>query len=385
MVHHRGERGLKMAKPKYYSIKSFLARVPDAHYYMVIGERSNGKTYSILEYVLERYVRFGEEFVYIRRFDEDIKYKRGSQIFENLINNKAIEKMTHGEWNDVYYYANKWYLRKTDRDNPKDTVISEKPFGYALSLSSEEHDKSLAYPNVKNIFFEEFLSRRNYLPDEFILFTSVLSTVIRLRDDVKIFMAGNTINKYAPYFAEMGLTNVKTMKAGTTEVYTYGDSGLKVAVEFSDMPSKDKPSNVYFAFNNPKLSMIRGDGSIWEIDIYPHLTKEMKYKPKDIMYKYFVVWDNDILQCDIVRLDDCAFTFVHAKTTPIKEDNENVVYSTEHNPKPNYKRKITKASNKIEENILWFYKNEKVFYQSNEIGEIMRNYIAWCKRTPIEY
>ena len=82
-----------MAKPKYYSIKSFLARVPDAHYYMVIGERSNGKTYSILEYVLERYVRFGEEFVYIRRFDEDIKYKRGSQIFENLINNKAIEKM----------------------------------------------------------------------------------------------------------------------------------------------------------------------------------------------------------------------------------------------------------------------------------------------------
>ena len=374
-----------MAKPKYYSIKSFLARVPDAHYYMVIGERSNGKTYSILEYVLERYVKFGEEFVYIRRFDEDIKYKRGSQIFENLINNKAIEKMTHGEWNDVYYYANKWYLRKTDRDNPKETVISEKPFGYALSLSSEEHDKSLAYPNVKNIFFEEFLSRRNYLPDEFILFTSVLSTVIRLRDDVKIFMAGNTINKYAPYFAEMGLTNVKTMKAGTTEVYTYGDSGLKVAVEFSDMPSKDKPSNVYFAFNNPKLSMIRGDGSIWEIDIYPHLTKEMKYKPKDIMYKYFVVWDNDILQCDIVRLDDCAFTFVHAKTTPIKEDNENVVYSTEHNPKPNYKRKITKASNKIEENILWFYKNEKVFYQSNEIGEIMRNYIAWCKRTPIEY
>ena len=374
-----------MAKPKYYSIKSFLARVPDAHYYMVIGERSNGKTYSILEYVLERYVRFGEEFVYIRRFDEDIKYKRGSQIFDNLINNKVIEKMTHGEWNDVYYYANKWYLRKTDRDNPKETVISEKPFGYALSLSSEEHDKSLAYPNVKNIFFEEFLSRRNYLPDEFILFTSVLSTVIRLRDDVKIFMAGNTINKYAPYFAEMGLTNVKTMKAGTTEVYTYGDSGLKVAVEFSDMPSKDKPSNVYFAFNNPKLSMIRGDGSIWEIDIYPHLTKEMKYKPKDIMYKYFVVWDNDILQCDIVRLDDCAFTFVHAKTTPIKEDNENVVYSTEHNPKPNYKRKITKASNKIEENIIWFYKNEKVFYQSNEIGEIMRNYIAWCKRTPIEY
>lgn len=374
-----------MAKPKYYNVESLLSRVPDAHYYMIIGERSNGKTYSILKYCLKRYVEFGEEFVYIRRFDEDIKYKRGSKIFDNLINDGVIEKLTHGEWNDVHYYANNWYLKKTDRKNQKETIIAEKPFAYALSLSSEEHDKSIAYPKVRNIFFEEFLSRRNYLADEFILFTSVLSTVIRLRNDVKIFMAGNTINKYAPYFSEMGLTNVKTMKAGTTEVYTYGDSGLKVAVEFSDMPSKDKPSNVYFAFNNPKLSMIRGDGSIWEIDIYPHLTKEMKYKPKDIIYKYFVVWDNDILQCDIVRLEDFAFTFVHAKTTPIKDDNENVVYTTEHNPKPNYKRKITKANNRIEENILWFYKNEKVFYQSNEIGEIMRNYIAWCKRTPIEY
>lgn len=374
-----------MAKIKYYSIKSLLARVPDAHYYMVIGERSNGKTYSILEYCLERYVLYGEEMVYIRRFDEDIKYKRGSKIFDNLIANKVIEKLTKGQWNDVHYYAGNWFLKKTDKSDPKNTVVAERPFGYALSLSSEEHEKSTAYPNVKNVYFEEFLSRRSYLPDEFLLFTSALSTVIRLRDDVKIFMAGNTINKYAPYFSEMGLTNIKTMKPGTTEVYTYGNSGLKVAVEFSDMPSKDKPSNVYFAFNNPKLSMIRGDGSIWEIDIYPHLTKEMKYAPKDIIYKYFVVWDGDILQCDIVRLDDLAFTFVHAKTTPIREDNENVVYSTEHNPKPNYKRKITKANTKTEEIILWFFKNEKVFYQSNEIGEMMRNYIAWCKQTPIEY
>lgn len=374
-----------MAKDKFYNVETLLNKIPDAHYYMVIGERSNGKTYSILQHCLKEYFKNGDEFVYIRRFDEDIKYSRGSQIFNNLIKDGIIEKLSKGEWNDVYYYARKWYLRKINTKNPKETIISDTPFAYAISLTSEEHDKSTAYPKVKNIFFEEFLSRKNYLPDEFILFTSVLSTIIRLRDDVKIFMAGNTINKYAPYFAEMGLTNIKTMKVGQIEVYTYGNTALKVAVEFSDLPSKNKPSNVYFAFNNPKLAMVRGDGGIWEIDIYPHLTNEMKYKPKDIIYKYYVVWDNDILQCDIVRLNNVAFTFVHAKTTPIKEDNVNVVYSTEHNSKPNYKRRITKANSKTEEIILWFYKNEKVFYQSNEIGEIMRNYISWCKKTPIEY
>ena len=97
-----------MAKMKFYEVKSLIARIPDAHYYVIIGERSNGKTYSILNYCLERYFNNGEEFVYIRRFDEDIKYKRGSQVFQNLINNGVIQKLSKGKWNDVYYYANKW-------------------------------------------------------------------------------------------------------------------------------------------------------------------------------------------------------------------------------------------------------------------------------------
>lgn len=373
-----------MAKIKYYDVKNLLMRIPDAHYYVIIGERSNGKTYSILNYALERYFQYGEELAYIRRFDEDIKYSRGSLVFKALVENKVIEKLSKGKWNDVYYYAKKWYLKFNNYKNPKESYISDIPFAYALSLSSEEHDKSISYPKVKNIFFEEFMSR-NYITDEFELFQNTLSTIIRLRDDVKIFMAGNTINKYAPYFNEMGLTNVKNMKPNDTEIYTYGSTGLKVVVDFSTINSKDKKSNVYFAFNNPKLSMIRGDGGIWEIDIYPHLTKDMRYKPQDVIYKYYVIWDNEILQCDIVRLPNTAFTFVHAKTTPIKEDNTNIVYSTEHNSKPNYKRRLIKASSRREEIILWFFKNEKVFYQSNDIGEIMRNYIAWCKHTPIEY
>lgn len=373
-----------MAKIKFYEIRELLKKVPDAHYYMVIGERSNGKTFSILSYCIERNLLYGEEFVYIRRFDEDIKQKRASKIFDNLIHNGLIEKFSKGKWNDVYYYAGKWYWKKTNKDNPKESVIDDTPFAYALSISSYEHDKSTAYPLVKNIFFEEFLSR-NYLADEFVEFQNLLSTIIRLRDDIKIFMAGNTINKYSPYFSEMGLKNVKNMKVGTTDVYTYGNSLLKVAVEFSDFPNKEKKSNVYFAFDNPKLSMIRGDGGVWEIDVYPHLTYEMKYVPKDVFYKYFVIWEEEILQCDIIIKGTMTYTFVHRKTTPIKDDNTNIVYSTEHNALPNYKRKITRALSQAEELILWYFKNEKVFYQSNDIGEIMRNYIAWCKQTPVEY
>ena len=35
-----------MAKIKYYEIETTMNKYPDAHYYVVLGERSNGKTYT---------------------------------------------------------------------------------------------------------------------------------------------------------------------------------------------------------------------------------------------------------------------------------------------------------------------------------------------------
>lgn len=33
---------------------------------------------------------------------------------------------------------------------------------------------------------------------------------------------------------------------------------------------------------------------------------------------------------------------------------------------------------KLEEKIVWFFKLDKVFYQDNMIGEIVRNYLMAC-------
>ena len=65
---------------KYYDIKHLLKDYPNAHYYVVFGERSNGKTYSALSYALERYVKNGEQFAYVRRFGEDIRKKNLSNL-----------------------------------------------------------------------------------------------------------------------------------------------------------------------------------------------------------------------------------------------------------------------------------------------------------------
>lgn len=363
-----------MAKPKFWDIRNILSK--HAKYNVIFGERSNGKTYGVLQYGLEQYFEHGSRLGIIRRWEEDFRGKQANTMFDALIENGVVNKLSKGKWNSIIYQSHRWYLCKRDLTNPKNVVIDEEPFAYAFALSSDEHYKSSSYPKIRTILFDEFLTRGTYLPDEFIKFTSILSTIIRLRDDVIIFMCGNTVNQYSPYFVEMGLTNIKNMTRGKIDLYSYGDSGLTVAVEFSDFPTKEKKSNVYFAFNNPKLEMIKSGA--WEMDIYPHLP--VKYKPKDIEYMYFIVFDNQTLQCEIINIDDMSFTYIHRKTTEIKDNNGYyMVYSQETNPKPNYRKKITKPVYPIEKIIVSYFIKDKVFYQDNEIGELVRNYLEWCR------
>lgn len=366
-----------MAKIKYWDIKNILSR--NALYNIVFGERSNGKTYGVLQYALEEYFNHGGRLGIIRRWEEDFRGKQAQTMFDALIANGVISKLSKGRWNSVIYQSHRWYLCKRNVTDAKDIKIDDDPFAYAFAISSDEHYKSSSYPYITTILFDEFLTRGTYLPDEFVKFTSILSTIIRLRTNVKIFMCGNTVNQYSPYFAEMGLTNVKKMERGKIDLYTYGDTGLRVAVEFSDFPTKEKKSNIYFAFNNPKLEMIKSGA--WEMDIYPHLP--IKYKPKDIIYKYYIEFDKELLQCEIISIrdedkNDLLFTYIHRKTTEIKDDGYSLVYSEISSPKPNYRKKITKPVTSIEKRIVSFFIKDKVFYQDNTVGEIVRNYLNWC-------
>ena len=365
---------------KYYDIKNVIKQIPDAKYYVVFGERSNGKTYSSLLNGLEQYFKDGSEMAYIRRYVEDLKGKRGANVFSALVKNGAIQKLSKGKWNSIYYYSQRWYMMYVNPENPKDKVVEEHPFCYGFALTDVEHDKSISFPKIRNVIFDEFITRSMYLPDEFTTLMNVLSTIIRDRCDVRIFMLGNTINKYNPYFKEMGLSNAHKMDKGKIDVYEYGDSGLKVAVEYADFPQKTKKSDVYFAFNNPKLKMITSGA--WEIAVYPHLP--VKYAPKDVIYHYFIKFESALLMCEIIKVEDNIFTFIHPKTTPIKNGDDSIVYDPITNSKPNYRRRITKPMTKIDDKIVWFFRHEKIFYANNETGEIVRNYLNWCKVATME-
>lgn len=375
------------SKNKFYSLDEIMS-VP-AQYYVIFGERSNGKTYSVLKYHLNKWYQDGSQLAIVRRWQEDFKGKRGATLYDALIANDEISKATNGEWTGVYYWAGRWFLTKkiTNKNGVEETIKSEKPLALGFALSNMEHDKGSSYPEIETIMFDEFITRTTYQNDEFNLFMNVVSTITRHRDTVKVFMLGNTVNKYCPYFKNMGLTNVKQMNPGDIDTYTYGEDGLVVRVEYAE-GMKKKDSDVYFGFDNPKLKMITKGA--WEIALYPSFPfkyddngKKIRLRPADVLLTYFIKFDKELLQCEIVNYCDDVFTFIHRKSTPLQKPDEDLIYDTEYNPKGNYRRRITRPTTDIERKILLFYKTEKVFYQDNEVGEVVRNYMEWCNTEKI--
>ena len=360
---------------KFYSLNAINKK--NATYNVIFGERSNGKTYATLKQGVIDYYKNGGQMAYVRRWKEDITGRRASRLFSALCENGEIQKITNNEFTGVHYWAGKWYLCTYD-DSGKAIYSDQDIICFSFALSDGEHDKSTSFPKIQTIIFDEFLTNKIYLNDEFVLFMNTVSTIVRKRDDVKIYMLGNTVNKYCPYFVEMGLEHIQKQKQGTIDVYKYGESKLTVAVEYcASVQDKNSPTvNKYFAFNNPKLEMITGGA--WELSIYPHLP--YKYKPKDVVLTYYIEFNDNIYACEIIELGDLAFTYVHTKTTPIKDPDNQLIYTLDYNPKPNYNRNLFSPMNKVQTRVLWFFKHDKVFYQNNNIGDAIKNYIKTCTR-----
>ena len=98
-----------------------------------------------------------------------------------------------------------------------------------------------------------------------------------------------------------------------------------------------------------------------------------------IKYIFFILYEGETLQGEVIWKNKALFTFIHRKTTPIKDENRNIVFSPEYNPRPWYVRRLTKIQNPIQKVIASQFATEKVYYQDNEVGESVRHYLDWCE------
>ena len=167
----------------------------NALFYVILGNRGGGKSFGAKWYAIDRFIKYGEQFGYIRRYKEDLKEPM-KQYF------KDIEfKYPDYEFksDDKYFYIRK----KTNREGGwKEKDIA----GYGFSLSTANNKKSISYPNVTTLIYDEFLIDKGfqkYIPNEPMALLNLYETVARPGTDhpkVILLMLANAISITNPYF-----------------------------------------------------------------------------------------------------------------------------------------------------------------------------------------
>lgn len=361
---------------KWYDISAIDAL--DAVYNIIYGKRANGKTWRVCRKILDSYLDPEDPLpsVYIRRLDEMIKPKNIESLFDPHLD--YISEKTDGKYNSVYYRNSAFYLccykdgLKVEQD--------PKPFCRCYAINTAETTKGQDVGKIKYIFFDEFITRQFYLANEFILWQNLISSLVRRRDHVKIYMVANTVSKFCPYFREMGLTRIKDQKQGTIDLYTMGVNGTKIAVEYSDAPGGGDNVSKYFCFDNPELEMIN-TGS-WEIALYRHIPAGVgSLKPE---LTFFIVFDGATLRAGLYILNDMPLLALSRRYKEIRDPEQQIIYSDNlddpPDPNPLHQSDPACRPTRAHEVIISLIKQHKTYFATNEDGEIFSNWLKWATK-----
>lgn len=156
----------------------------------IIGARGIGKSYSMKVHPINRFIKHGEQFIYLRRYKDELK-------------------KIPNYFNDVREAFPDHELKVKG----KQFFIDGKLAGWAIPLSSWQSEKSNAYPNVSTIIYDEFIREKDnsgYIPNEPSALLNLMDTVFRTRQNVRCICLSNAVSIVNPFFLYFGLVpNVK--------------------------------------------------------------------------------------------------------------------------------------------------------------------------------
>lgn len=152
----------------------------------IIGNRGGGKTFGFKTICINRFKKKRQQFIWVRRYQTEI---------DTLTN----------FWDDIKPFY------------PEDELtveggclyINGDLAGWLIALTTSQKLKSVAFPNVTTIVFDEFIidkGKVGYLKNEVQVFLELYETVARMRDNVTAIFLGNAISIVNPYFIYFNIT-----------------------------------------------------------------------------------------------------------------------------------------------------------------------------------
>lgn len=150
-----------------------------------------GKSYGAKNFVIKQKIKNNSDFIYLRRYENEL-----NEIF------------SHSKYSSRDFFDDikiTFPDTKLEAKNKK-FYLNDEVFGYAKRMTAAQDLKSATFENIKTIIIDEYFIEKNkryYLPNEGMILAGILDSVIRNRDDVRIFILGNAVEgiEFSPLFS----------------------------------------------------------------------------------------------------------------------------------------------------------------------------------------
>lgn len=367
-----------MAKQRYYNLKEVYSE--KANYTLLLGERSNGKSWAVKENAL--YIAYHKkdpftkepvqdyQFGYVRRWDLELKGANIEGYFSDMIQDhdgkRRIYEITEGNYTTISVWQHKIFFANTDEDGK---IVRGPLIGYPFALTGTTHYKSLSFPLVGRLIFEEFITDEGYLPKEPKKLLDLVSTIFRRRFG-RVFLIGNTINRNCPYFNEWFPDNkILKMKAGEIRIYNLktdqqDEDGSQIVVKLAVERCENSGNNSKMFFGSSAKMITHGE---WEQEEQPHLEEAVEH------YKsVFTMFIEDTGLCYMLQLlrdpEGTYLIYVKPHTTDIKDRAKTRIITDQFSLNLLHSHRFLPDLYKYDMIILTYLVNDKLVFSDNLTG-----------------
>lgn len=274
-------------------------------YATILGMRSNGKSSGVKSFCMEEFVKNKDKFVYMRRYSLDMKNFMVERYFSNVA---GFDVPTLTGIEGSYITVKNGELFVSHKEGSK--IVTDGAVGYCVALSDIEHYKSLNFPGVKYIIFEEFVTTEMYLPQEVTKLLNFVSTILRNNDGV-VFLVANTISNVNPYFREFQFTNIDRQKIGSVDIYQNGDT--RCTVWLTAPLNQDRKSTKMFFGERGKMI----NNGEWDRERKRRLEKQRK--DYECVYTMVLSFGTKCFLMEFLVDEGKHVWYITPKTTPIQK------------------------------------------------------------------
>lgn len=173
----------------YWDCHDLLTR--NGMFNFAIGGRGTGKTYDAKYKRIKHFLKTGKRFIYLRRYKTEFEDK--DKFFADIVDNFPEHEF------DVRGMTGFIRLASDEEKNPHKWV----PLCYFVTLANALTKKSVPYPDVDMIIFDEFIIDKgslHYCSNEVKQFLDFYNTVDRFEDRCRVLFLANAVTLTNPYF-----------------------------------------------------------------------------------------------------------------------------------------------------------------------------------------